>query len=81
MVTTRTSGSNRQIESQKLRYTQGLRITGSQKQLDYEEFLHNQDHRKDRLDSDIAREGSTRDNQMVAGSSKTISNRKQDYLP
>jgi hypothetical protein len=55
LVTTRTSGSNRQIESQKLRYTQGLRITGSQKQLDYEEFLHNQDHRKDRLDSDIAR--------------------------
>ena len=81
MVTTRISGSNRQLESQKLRYTQDLRITGSQKQLDYEEFLHNQDHRKDRLQSDIVRAGSTRDNQMVAGNSKTISNRKQDYLP
>jgi hypothetical protein len=34
------------------------RITGSQRELDSEEFGHNQDHRKDRLQSDILRAGS-----------------------
>jgi hypothetical protein len=54
---------------------QDPRITGSQKQLDLEEFRHNQDHRKEKLQSDIARTGSTRDNQMQGGKHKNISNR------
>ena len=35
---------------------------------------------KDRLQSDIARAGSTRDNQMAEGKQKNISNRKKDYM-
>jgi hypothetical protein len=36
--------------------------------------------RKDRFQSDIARAGSTRDNQMAGGKCKNISNRNQGYL-
>ena len=38
---------------------------------------HNQDYRKDRLQSDIARAGSTTDNHMAGGKCKDISNRNQ----
>jgi hypothetical protein len=55
--------------------SQNPRITGSQRQLDSEEFWHNQDHGKGRLHSDIARAGSTRCNQKVGD--KNISNRNQ----
>jgi hypothetical protein len=60
--------------------SQDPRITGSQRQLDFGELLRSQDHRKDRLQSDIARAGGTRDNQMVGGKRKNISNRNQGYL-
>jgi hypothetical protein len=50
------------------------RITGSQTQ------LNSEDHRKDRLQSDILRAGSTRDNQMAGGKHKNISNRNQGYF-
>jgi hypothetical protein len=60
--------------------SQDPRITRSQRQLNSEEFLHNLDHKKDKLQSDIARAGSTRDNQMVGGKHKNISNRNQGYL-
>lgn len=59
---------------------QDPKITGSQRHLDLEEFRHNQDHRKNRLHSDITRAGSTRDNQMAGGKCKNISNRNQGYL-
>jgi hypothetical protein len=48
--------------------------------LDSEKFLHNQDLRRDRLQSETARVSSTRDNQMVRGKCKNISNRNQGYL-
>jgi hypothetical protein len=54
---------------------QDLRITESQRQLNSEEFSHDQDHRKDRLQSDIWRAGGTRDNQMAGGKCKNISKR------
>jgi hypothetical protein len=60
--------------------SQNPRITGSQRQLDSEEFWHNQDHRKDRLQSDISKAGSTSDNQMAGVKLKNISNRNQGYL-
>ena len=60
--------------------SQDPRATGSQRQLDSKEFWHNQDHRKDGLQSDISRTGSTRDNQMTGGKRKNISNRNQGYL-
>ena len=63
--------------SQELGHT---RISGSQRQLDSQELWHNQDHRKDELQSDIARAGSTRDNQMAGGKRKNISNKNQGYL-
>jgi hypothetical protein len=47
--------------------------------LNSEEFLHNQDHRKDRLQPDLARAGSTKDNQMAGGKHKNILNRNQGY--
>jgi hypothetical protein len=56
---------------------QDPRITGSQGQLNSEEFLHNQDHRKDRIQ---VRAGSTRDNQMAGSKHKNVSNRNQGYL-
>ena len=55
-------------------------MPGSQTQFDSEEFYHNWDHGKERLQSDIARAGSTRDNQMAGGKHKNISNRNQGYL-
>jgi hypothetical protein len=63
--------------SQELGHT---RFLGSQRQLDSQELRHTQDHRKDRLQSDIARADSTRDNQMVESKHKNISNRNQGYL-
>ena len=70
--TPRHSNTPRIPGSQELGHTrisgsQNPEITGSQTQLDFEEFWHNQDYRKDRLQSDIARAGSTRDIQMVGG--------------
>ena len=59
--------------------SQDPRITASQRQLDSEEFGHNQDHREDRLQSAIARAGSTRDNQMAGGKLNNI-NINQGYL-
>jgi hypothetical protein len=47
-------------------------ITGSQRQLDSELSRFNQDYRKDRLQTDIVRAGSTRDNQMAGGKHKKI---------
>jgi hypothetical protein len=38
-------------------------------------FRHNQDHRKDRLQSDIPKLHSIRDNQIVGGKRKNISNK------
>jgi hypothetical protein len=55
-------------------------VFGTQRKLDSEEFIHNQDDMKDRIQSDIEREGSTRDNQMAGGKHKNISNRNQGYL-
>jgi hypothetical protein len=60
--------------------SQDHKITGSQRQLDSEKFWHNQNHKKDRLQSDISRAGSTKDNQMLGGKHKNISNRNQGYL-
>ena len=60
--------------------SQDPRITASQRQLDSEEFGHNQDHREDRLQSAIAKAGSTRDNQMAGGKCKNISLRNHGYL-
>jgi hypothetical protein len=65
---------------QELRHTQDFRIAGSQRHLDLEEFWRNQDYREDRLQSDIPRASSTRDNQMARGKCKNISNRNQGYL-
>ena len=59
---------------------QDLRITGSQRELESEEFRHNQHHRKDRFKSDIGRASSTRGNRMAGGKHKNISNRNQGYL-
>jgi hypothetical protein len=55
----------RSLEIPRISGLQDPRSTESQRQLDLEEFLHNQDHRKDRLQSDIYKAGSTRDNQMA----------------
>jgi hypothetical protein len=41
---------------------------------------HNQDYRKDRLQTDIARTGSTRDVQTEGGRHKNINNRNQGYM-
>jgi hypothetical protein len=60
--------------------TEVFRITGSQRQLDSEEFLHNQDNKRNRLQSETVCVGSTRDNQMARDKHKNISYRKQDYL-
>jgi hypothetical protein len=57
--------------------SQDPRITGSHRQLNSKEFWHSQDHRKDRLQSDIVR---VIDNQTVGGKHKNISNRNQGYL-
>jgi hypothetical protein len=57
--------------------SQDHRITGSQRQMDSEEFGLNQDYR---LQSDIVRVGRTRNNQMTGGKHKNISNRNQGYL-
>jgi hypothetical protein len=73
-LTPRSSDTSRISESQ------DSRITGSQRQLDLKEFWNNQDQRKDRLQSDIARACSTRDNQMAGSKHKNISNRNQGYL-
>ena len=54
---------------------QDPRITGSQRKLDSEEFGLIWDYRKERLQSDIARAGSTRDNQMAGGKHKDRSNK------
>ena len=59
--------------------SQGHRIPGSQKQLNSEEFWNNQDHRKDRLQSDRVRASSTRDNHMAGGKHSNRSNRNQGY--
>ena len=45
-----------------------------------EEFWLNQDYRKDRLQSDIPRAGSTWQNQMAGDKCNKRSNRKQGYL-
>jgi hypothetical protein len=46
---------------------QNLRITGSQRQLECEEFWYNQDHRGDMFQSEKGRADSTRENQMARG--------------
>jgi hypothetical protein len=56
------------------------RISGSQRKLDSEEFWLNWDYRKDRLQSDILRAGSTWDNQIAGGEHTNRSNRNQGYL-
>jgi hypothetical protein len=48
--------------------------------MDSEEFWHSQDHRKVRLQSDVARAGSISNNQMIGGKHKNISNRSQGYM-
>ena len=77
---TRISRPQRQLDSQELSHAQVPRITGSQRQLVSEEFSHNQDHMKERLQSDIARTSSISDNQLAGRKHKKISNRNQGYL-
>ena len=60
--------------------SQDMVTPGSQRQLHTQELSHSQDLRKDRLQSDIGRAGSTRDNQMAGGKHKNISNRNQGNL-
>jgi hypothetical protein len=43
-------------------------------------LCHKQDNKKDRLQSDIARASSIKDNQMARDKGKNISNRNQGYL-
>jgi hypothetical protein len=57
----------RSFDTLRISQSQDLTITGSQRQIDSEEFCHNQDHRKDRLQSNIAKAGS---NQMAGGKYK-----------
>jgi hypothetical protein len=71
----RGSWTPRSFNTLRISGSEDFRITGSQRKLNSEEFWHNQDHRKDRLQSDIVRAGSTRDNQMTGGKHKNISNR------
>jgi hypothetical protein len=72
--------TSRSSDTTRISGSQDPKITGSQRQLNSEEFYHNQSHGKDRLQSDIARAGSTRENQMVGGKPKNRSNRNQGYL-
>jgi hypothetical protein len=53
----------------------GFQELGHTRISESQEFWHNQDHRKDRLQSDIVKARSTRDNQMVGDKCKNISNR------
>jgi hypothetical protein len=61
-------------------YTQDLMITGSQRQLDSEEFGHNQDKMRNRLQVETVSACRSRDNQKERGKHKNISNRNLDYL-
>jgi hypothetical protein len=60
--------------------SQDHRVTGTQRQLNSEKLWHNQDYSKDRLQSDIVRADSTRENQMAGVKHKNISNRNHGYL-
>jgi hypothetical protein len=70
----------RNSDTPRISGSQNLTCTGSQTQLDCEKFWHNQDHRRDRLQSETVRASRTRDNQMVKGNHRNISNRNQGYL-
>jgi hypothetical protein len=70
----------RSSDTPKIPGSQDPRITGSQRQLKSEEFRYNQDYRKYKIQPDISRAVSTKDNQMARGKCKNISNRSQGYL-
>jgi hypothetical protein len=50
------------------------------RQPDTQEAQHNQAYIRDRLQSETARPGNTRNNQMARGNSENTSNRNQGYL-
>lgn len=75
----------RNLGSKELRLTQNLRMTGTQNHRftetpEYVEFCHNQDYRKNRLQSETARPGCTIDNKRARNKNKNIRNTDQSYL-